>query len=135
MSLTVTNTEANIQAQQPGYYKDDGTTDNALKGEKSSYGGRNADGFQNGRPDWRLDRDQGSSAENAYTLAELGAMTRAEYIAAQDALGGTMYVSVGDYSYDKDGVLGNGKRDDTTGQTEDRNVLNGYNSNGYLGTE
>ena len=74
------------------------------------------------------------SETNPYTLEELGAMTRAEYIAAQDALGGTMYVSVGDYSYDKDGVLGNGKRDDTTGQTEDRNVLNGYNSNGYLGT-
>lgn len=70
---------------------------------------------------------------NPYTLEELGAMTRDAYIAAQDALGGTMYVTVGDYSYGKDGVLGNGKRDDTTGQTEDRNVLNGYNSNGYLG--
>ena len=70
---------------------------------------------------------------NPYTLEELGAMTRGAYIDAQNALGGTMYVTVGDYSYDKDGVLGNGKRDDTTGQTEDRSVLNGYNSNGYLG--
>ena len=68
-----------------------------------------------------------------YTLAELSVMTRDEYIAAQEALGGTMYVEIGDYSYDKNGVLGNGKRDDTLHQTEDRSVLNGYNSNGYLG--
>lgn len=73
------------------------------------------------------------SETNPYTLEELGAMTRAEYIAVQTALGGTMYVSVGDYSYGKDGVLGNGVRNDKPGQTEDRNVLNGYNSNGYLG--
>ena len=73
------------------------------------------------------------SEKNPYTLEELGAMTRAQYIAAQKALGGTMYVEIGNYSYDKDGVLGNGVRNDTPGQTEDRSVLNGYNSNGYLG--
>ena len=67
-----------------------------------------------------------------YTLEELSKMTRDDYITAQEALGGTMYVEIGDYIYDKNGVLGNGKRDDTTGQTEDRSVLNGYNSNGYL---
>ena len=76
--------------------------------------------------------DKGTST-NPYTLSELGAMTRAQYIAAQEKLGGTMYVTVGDYSYDTNGTLGNGKRDDTTGQKEDRSVLNGYNSNGYLG--
>ena len=70
---------------------------------------------------------------NPYTLEELGAMTRADYIAAQDALGGTMYVSVGNYSYDKDGVLGNGVRDDTPGQTPDHSKLNAYGENGYLG--
>lgn len=70
-----------------------------------------------------------------YTRAELSVMTRDEYIAAQKALGGTMYVEIGDYSYDKNGVLGNGVRNDTPGQTEDRSVLNGYNSNGYLGEE
>ena len=59
-------------------------------------------------------------------------MTRAEYIAAQDALGGTMYVSVGDYSYDKNGVLGNGVRDDTPGQIPDHSKLNAYGENGYL---
>ena len=73
------------------------------------------------------------SQSNPYTLAQLGAMTRDEYIAAQERLGGTMYVTVGNYSYDTNGVLGNGVRNDTTGQTEDRSVLNGYNSNGYLG--
>ena len=73
------------------------------------------------------------SQSNPYTLAQLGTMTRDEYIAAQNANNGTIYVTVGNYSYDTNGVLGNGKRDDTTGQTEDRNVLNVYNSNGYLG--
>lgn len=68
-----------------------------------------------------------------YTLAELSVMTRDEYIAAQEALGGTMYVEIGNYSYGTNGVLGNGVRNDTPGQTEDRSVLNGYNSNGYLG--
>ena len=73
------------------------------------------------------------SQSNPYTLAQLGAMDRDEYIAAQERLGGTMYVTVGDYSYTTNGTLGNGVRDDTTGQTENRSVLNGYNSNGYLG--
>ena len=77
--------------------------------------------------------DGDGSQSNPYTLAQLGDMTRDAYIAAQKANNGTIYVTVGNYSYDTNGVLGNGKRDDTTGQTEDRNVLNGYNSNGYLG--
>ena len=73
------------------------------------------------------------SQSNPYTLEQLGAMDRDAYITAQERLGGTMYVTVGNYSYDTNGVLGNGVRNDTTGQTEDRSVLNGYNSNGYLG--
>ena len=77
--------------------------------------------------------DGDGSQSNPYTLAQLGAMTRDAYIAAQERLGGTMYVTVGDYSYTTNGTLGNGVRDDTTGQIEDRDVLNGYNSNGYLG--
>ena len=50
-----------------------------------------------------------------YTLEDLSTMTRAEYITAQERLGGTMYVEVGTYSYDKDGTLGNGtaKNSDT----------------------
>ena len=77
--------------------------------------------------------DGDGSQSNPYTLAQLGAMDRDAYIAAQNRLGGTMYVAVGDYSYGTNGVLGKGERNDTTGQTEDRSVLNGYNSNGYLG--
>ena len=80
-----------------------------------------------------LAEDQKGTKGNPYSLEELGAMTRNEYIEAQKTLGGTMYVDVGNYSYTDKGVLGNGKRDDTTGQKEDRSVLNGYNSNGYLG--
>ena len=73
------------------------------------------------------------SQSNPYTLEQLGTMTRDEYIAAQNANNGTIYVTVGNYSYDTNGTLGNGVRNDTTGQTENRSVLNGYNSNGYLG--
>ena len=80
-----------------------------------------------------LAADGDGSQSNPYTLEQLGAMTRDEYIAAQKRLGGTMYVTVGDYSYTTNGTLGNGVRDDTTGQAENRSVLNGYNSNGYLG--
>ena len=64
------------------------------------------------------------SQSNPYTLTQLGAMDRDAYITAQERLGGTMYVTVGNYSYDTNGVLGNGVRNDTTGQTEDRSVLN-----------
>ena len=80
-----------------------------------------------------LAEDQKGTESNPYSLEELGAMTRDEYIAAQKTLGGTMYVTVGDYSYETNGTLGHGVRNDTTGQKEDRSVLNGYNSNGYLG--
>ena len=72
------------------------------------------------------------TSENPYSREEFEKMTREQYIEAQNALDGTMYVTVGKYSYDKNGVLGNGVRNDTPGQTEDRSVLNGYNSNGYL---
>ena len=70
---------------------------------------------------------------NPYTLAQLGAMTRQEYIEAQNRLNGIMYVTVGDYAYDINGVLGNGVRDDTTGQIPDHSKLNAYGENGYLG--
>ena len=70
---------------------------------------------------------------NPYTLEQLGAMTRPEYIAAQNRLNGIMYVTVGDYAYDINGVLGNGVRDDTTGQIPDHSKLNAYGENGYLG--
>ena len=81
-----------------------------------------------------IGKSSGDGTEkNPYTLAQLGAMTRADYIAAQESLGGTMYVTVDDYNYDTNGVLGNGVRDDTTGQIPDHSKLNAYGENGYLG--
>lgn len=68
-----------------------------------------------------------------YTLEQLGAMTRQAYIEAQNRLNGIMYVTVGDYTYGTNGVLGNGVRDDTTGQIPDHSKLNAYGENGYLG--
>ena len=68
-----------------------------------------------------------------YSREQFAAMTRADYIAAQGRLGGTLYVNVGNYAYEKNGVLGNGVRDDTTGQVPDHSKLNAYGENGYLG--
>lgn len=68
-----------------------------------------------------------------YSREQFAAMTRAEYIAAQKRLGGTLYVNVGNYAYEKNGVLGNGVRNDTTGQVPDHSKLNAYGENGYLG--
>lgn len=133
VNLTITDTEAKIQAQKPGYYKDDGTTDNALKGEKALTAGETLTVSKMEDLIGGSTGVKGSSPENAYTLEELGAMTRADYIAAQTELNGTMYVSVGNYKYGTDGVLGNGVRDDTPGQTPDHSKLNAYGENGYLG--
>lgn len=77
--------------------------------------------------------DGDGTEANPYTLEQLGTMTRKEYIEAQNRLNGTMYVTVGNYAYDTNGVLGNGVRDDTTGQTPDHSKLNAYGENGYLG--
>ena len=77
--------------------------------------------------------DGDGSSSSPYTLAQFNALTRQQYIDAQTSLGGTMYVTVGDYSYDTNGVLGNGVRDDTVGQTPDHSKMNAYGENGYLG--
>jgi len=71
-----------------------------------------------------------------YSREQFAAMTRADYIAAQKRLNGTLYVDVGDCSYDTHGVLGNGVRNDATGQTpDDHSKLNAYGAKGYLGDE
>lgn len=69
------------------------------------------------------------SETNPYTLEELGAMTRDAYIAAQKELGGTMYVSVGNYDYSetKYGTLGNGTADNSD---KDSTKLNYYGAPG-----
>ena len=131
VNLTITDTEAKIQAQKPGYYKDDGTTDNALKGEKALTAGETLTVSKMEDLIGGSTGTKGTEA-NPYTLEELGAMTRDAYIAAQKELGGTMYVTVGDYSYETNGTLGNGVRDDTPGQIPDHSKLNAYGENGYL---
>jgi hypothetical protein len=75
--------------------------------------------------------DGDGTEANPYTLEQLGTMTRQAYIEAQNRLNGTMYVTVGNYAYDTNGVLGNGVRDDTTGQIPDHSKLNAYGENGY----
>lgn len=130
VTLTVTNTAANIQAQKPGYYNDDGTTNETKVGKEAITSSSTE--YTTSIED--LAPEKGSE-KNPYTLEELGAMTRAEYIAAQEKLGGTMYVTVGNYSYDKNGVLGNGVRNNTPGQTPDHSKLNAYGENGYLGAK
>ena len=65
--------------------------------------------------------------ENPYTLDDLSTMTRADYIAAQERLGGTMYVTVGDYSYETNGTLGNGTADNSD---RDSTKMNYYGAPG-----
>ena len=72
------------------------------------------------------DSNVGTQA-NPYTLEQLGTMTRADYIAAQERLKGTMYVTVGDYSYDTNGVLGNGTADNSD---KDSTKMNYYGAPG-----
>lgn len=127
VELKVVNTVANIQAQKPGYYGVE-TVDATKKATAVSP----ADGTLETSVAKLLPVNDGSEA-HPYSREQFAAMTRAEYIAAQERLGGTLYVNVGDYVYGTDGVLGNGVRDDTTGQVPDHSELNAYGENGYLG--
>lgn len=90
---------------------------------------------QNADGTYGVQKAMKGSEKNPYTLKELSEMTRDEYIAAQETLSGTMYVEIGDYSYGTNGVLGNGVRNDTPGQTPDHSKLNAYAENGYLGNK
>ena len=128
VALKVTDTAANIQAQKPGYYNKDGTVDETKKATAASP----AEGTLETSVAKLLPVNDGSEA-HPYSREQFAAMTRAEYIAAQERLGGTLYVNVGNYAYEKNGVLGNGVRDDTTGQIPDHSELNAYGENGYLG--
>lgn len=83
----------------------------------------------------QLEEDNKGTEENPYSREEFSAMTRAQYIDAQNRLEGTMYVKIDNYAYEEDGVLGNGERNDTPGQTPDHSKLNTYGANGYLGDQ
>ena len=127
VELKVVDTAANIQAQKPGYYKD-GTVDETKKATAASP----AKGTLETSVAKLLPVNDGSEA-HPYSREQFAAMTRADYIKAQERLGGTLYVNVGNYAYEKDGVLGNGVRDDTPGQVPDHSKLNAYGENGYFG--
>ena len=128
LSLTVKNTYGWVQAQKPGRYGD-------IKPDSGK------------RVETEVEKDVGlttsiksafikdttGTRSDPYTLEQLSEMTRAEYIDAQKRLGDTMYVAVGNYEYDTNGVLGNGVRNDTPGQVPDHSKLNSYAENGYLG--
>ena len=71
--------------------------------------------------------DTKGTRANPYTRKEFFQMTRAQYIAAQDRLDGTMYVEIDDYTYDKNGVLGNDTADNSD---KDKTGLNYYGAPG-----
>ncbi|MDO5313217.1 MAG: hypothetical protein Q4G55_07415 [bacterium] len=127
VELKVVNTAANIQAQKPGYYKDETVDETKMNTAASPAGGTLETSIAK-----LLPVNDGSEAR-PYSREQFAAMTRADYIKAQERLGGTLYVNVGNYAYEKNGVLGNGVRDDTTGQIPDHSKLNAYGENGYLG--
>lgn len=127
VELKVVDTAANIQAQKPGYYNGE-TVDETKKATATSL----ASGTLETSVAKLLPVNDGSEA-HPYSREQFAAMTRADYITAQERLGGTLYVNVGDYAYGKNGVLGNGVRNDTTGQVPDHSKLNAYGENGYLG--
>lgn len=67
------------------------------------------------------------TAKDPYSRVEFSNMTRTDYIDAQKRLGGTMYVKIDDYTYDKNGVLGNGTADNSD---TDKTKLNYYGAPG-----
>lgn len=128
VALKVVDTAANVQAQKPGYYGE--TVDETKKATATSP----ASGTLETSVAKLLPVNDGSKA-HPYSREQFAAMTRADYIKAQERLDGTLYVDVGDYTYEKNGVLGNGERNDATGQTPDHSKLNAYGENGYLGEQ
>ena len=128
LSLTVKNTDGWVQAQKPGRY--DG---NKVDSSKRVATEVDKDVGLTTSIKSAFIKDTTGTRNDPYTLEQLSEMTRDEYIAAQNRLGGTMYVTVGNYEYDTNGVLGNGVRNDTPGQTPDHSKLNSYAENGYLG--
>lgn len=130
LGLTVKKTNAFVQAQKPGYYDKDGVADDYNKCAEKPVGA--SEELAISIKSAFLSENAGSE-KTPYTLEQFNEMTRAEYIAAQDRLGGTMFVEVGGYEYATNGVLGHGVRNDTPGQVPDHSKLNAYNENGYLG--
>lgn len=128
LSLTVKNTYGWVQAQKPGRYDGD-----KMDSSKRVATEVDKDVGLTTSVKSAFIKDTTGTKNDPYTLEQLSEMTRAEYIDAQKRLGDTMYVAVGNYEYDTNGVLGNGVRNDTPGQKPDHSRLNSYAENGYLG--
>ncbi len=128
LSLTVKNTYGWVQAQKPGRY--DGNKVDTKKRVETEV---EKDVGLTTSVKSAFIKDTTGTRSDPYTLEQLSEMTRAEYIDAQKRLGGIMYVTVGNYEYDANGMLGNGVRNDTPGQKPDHSKLNSYAENGYLG--
>ena len=75
----------------------------------------------------QTEEDTEGTKADPYSLEEFSAMTRAEYIDAQERLEGTMYVDIDDYTYEENGVLGNGTADNSD---TDSSKLNYYGAPG-----
>ena len=131
LGLTVKNTKGWVLAQKPGYYE----ANSSVPVDFNKCVEKPVDASEELTISIKgaFLPDNAGSPETPYTLEQFSEMTRAEYIVAQERLGGTMYVEVGSYSYTTNGVLGNGVRDDTPGQVPDHSKLNSYAENGYLG--
>lgn len=128
LSLTVKNTYGWVQAQKPGRYDgDNADSDKRVVTEVDKDVGLTTSVKS------AFIKDTTGTRNDPYTLEQLSEMTREEYIVAQNRLKDTMYVTVGNYEYDANGVLGNGVRNDTPGQKPDHSKLNSYAENGYLG--
>ena len=82
---------------------------------------------------WATETQVKGTENNPYDLNEFNQLTREGYKNAQKASGGTLYVSVGNFTYAEGSAfaLGNGVRNDTPGQNLDHSKMNAYGENGY----
>ena len=123
LSLKVTETTGQVQVQKPGYWITNNRKDPA---NETHFDVASTATFETSIKRAFITATTGTETD-PYTLEQFNEMTRAEYIAAQDRLGGTMYVTVGEYAYATQGVLGNGTADNSD---RDSTKLNYYGAPG-----
>lgn len=123
LSLKVTETTGQVQVQKPGYWITNNRKDPA---NETHFDVASTATFETSIKKAFITATTGTETD-PYTLEQFNEMTRAEYIAAQDRLGGTMYVTVGEYAYATQGVLGNGTADNSD---KDSTKLNYYGAPG-----
>ena len=123
LSLKVTETTGQVQVQKPGYWITNNRKDPA---NETHFDVASTATFETSIKKAFITATTGTETD-PYTLEQFNEMTRAEYIAAQDRLGGTMYVTVGEYAYAAQGVLGNGTADNSD---RDSTKLNYYGAPG-----